>query len=80
MALQAVVGEDHGDTAFQFGVSVSADFNNGECLYFEFTTCELICKQDTVALLAKTILPHLTHGLNIMCMYPLHIYLTAEMT
>lgn len=67
---------DHGDTAFQFGAAVTATLVRGEHLYFEVTTCELICRKDTVALLERTILPKLTTGLNVVTTQPLHIYLT----
>ena len=76
LAVEAVVGGDHGDTAFQFGAAVTATLVSGEHLYFEVTTCELICRKDTAALLEQTILPKLTTGLNVVTTRPLHIYLT----
>ncbi len=45
--VQVVVGGDHGDTAFQFGVSVSVDLIGDRIIDFEVTVCELICREDT---------------------------------
>jgi hypothetical protein len=75
LAVEAVVGGDHGDTAFQFVAAVTATLVSGEHLYFEVTACELICRKDTAALLERTILPKLTTGLNVVTTRPLHIYL-----
>jgi hypothetical protein len=75
LAVEAVVGGDHGDTAFQFGAAVTATLVSGEHLYFEVTTCELICRKDTAALLERTILPKLTTGLNVVTTRPLHIHI-----
>jgi hypothetical protein len=47
LRIQAVAGGDHGDTAFQFGASVSAELSNGEIIDFEVSVCELICRKDT---------------------------------
>jgi hypothetical protein len=41
--VQAVVGGDHGNTAFQFGASVSAELNDGRIIEFEVSVCKLIC-------------------------------------
>jgi hypothetical protein len=38
LAVEAVVGGDHGVTAFQFGAAVTAKLVSGEDLYFEVTT------------------------------------------
>jgi len=40
-AVQAVVGGDHGDTAFQFGAAITAEMHDGRKIYFEVTTVEL---------------------------------------
>jgi hypothetical protein len=42
-SVQAVVGGDHGDTAFQFGAAIAAEMHDGRKIYFEVTTVELIC-------------------------------------
>jgi len=46
-SVQAVVGGDHGDTAFQFGVAITAEMHDGRKIYFEVTTVEIICRKDT---------------------------------
>jgi hypothetical protein len=46
LCIQAVAGGDHGDTAFQFGASVSAELSGGEIIDFEVSVCELICRKD----------------------------------
>ena len=66
MAVQAVVGGDHGDTAFQFGAAITAEIHDGETIYFKVTTVKLICRKDTSKLLEATILPRLTTGLKII--------------
>jgi hypothetical protein len=76
----AVVGGDHGDMAFQYGVAITAELQDGEQLYFEVCCCKLICRKDTSVLLEKTILPHLTTGLKIISTQPLNIYLNANDT
>ena len=43
--VQVVVGGDHGDTAFQFGASVSVDLIGDRIIDFEVTVCELICQK-----------------------------------
>jgi hypothetical protein len=45
--IQVVVGGDHGDTAFQFGASVSVDLTDERIIEFEVSVCELICQKDT---------------------------------
>jgi len=72
--IQAVAGGDHGDTAFQFGASVSAELSGGKIIDFEVSVCELICRKDTGRLIESTILPTLTSGLNVVATSPLHIY------
>ena len=42
-AVQAVVGGDHGDTAFQFGAAITAEMHDGRKIYFKITTVKLIC-------------------------------------
>jgi hypothetical protein len=74
LCIQAVTGGDHGDTAFQFGASVSAELSGGEIIDFEVSVCELICRKDTGRLFESTILPTLTSGLKVVATSPLHIY------
>jgi hypothetical protein len=73
-----VAGGDHGDTAFQFGASVSAELRGGEIIYFEVSVCELICRKDTGSLIESTILPTLTSGLKDVATSPLHIHYDDE--
>ena len=73
LSVQAVVGGDHGDTAFQFGASVSVNLCDGNIIEFEVSACELICRKDTATLIESTILPRLTAGLLVVATYPLHI-------
>ena len=54
--VQVVVGGDHGDTAFQFGASVSVDLTDERIIEFEVSVCELICRKDTGKLIESTIL------------------------
>jgi hypothetical protein len=44
-AVQAVIGGDHSDTAFQFEASITAEMHDGRKIYFEITTVELICRK-----------------------------------
>ena len=74
LCIQAVAGGDHGDTAYQFGASVSAELSGGEIIDFEVSVCKLICQKDTGRLIESTILPTLTSGLNVVATSPLHIY------
>jgi hypothetical protein len=71
--VQVVVGRDHGDTAFQFGVSVSVDLIGDRIIDFEVTVCESICRKDTGKLIKRTILTRLTKGLEIVATWHLHI-------
>ena len=73
LSVQAVVGGDHGDTAFQFGASVSVKLCDGNIIEFKVSACELICRKDTAKLIESTILPRLTAGLLVVATYPLHI-------
>ena len=68
-----VPGGDHGDTAFQFGASVSVHLNDNRVIEFEVSVCELICRKDTGKLIETTILPRLTRGLEIVATWHLHI-------
>ena len=74
LSVQVVVGGDHGNTAFQFGASVSVKLCDGNIIEFEVSECELICTKDTAKLIEATILPRLTSGLLVVATYPLHIY------
>ena len=73
--IQVVVGGDHGDTAFQFGASVSVDLIGDRIIEFEVTVCELICRKDTGKLIERTILIRLTKGLEIVATWHLCIEL-----
>ncbi len=44
--VQVLVGGDHGDTAFQFGSSVSVHLTDTIIIDFEVFVCELICRKD----------------------------------
>ena len=71
--VQVFMGGDHGDTAFQFGTSVSVDLIGDRIIDFEVTVCELICRKDTGKLIERTILTRLTKGLEIVATWNLHI-------
>jgi hypothetical protein len=71
--VQVVVGGDHGDTAFQFGASVSVHLRDGARINFKLSVCELICRKDTGKLIKQTILPTLPRGLEIVATCHLHI-------
>ena len=71
LRVQVVVGGDHGDTAFQFGASVSVKLSNNHIMDFEVSICELICRKDTGRLLEETILQRLTSGLEIISTFQL---------
>ena len=43
LCVQVVVGGNHGNTAFQFGMSVSVKLTNNCIINFEVSVCELIC-------------------------------------
>jgi hypothetical protein len=72
--VQAVIGGNQGDTAFQFGASVSIKLNGSKRIDFEVSACKLICQKDTAKFIEATILPMLTSGLKIVATSPLHIY------
>ena len=78
LCIQAVAGGDHGDTAFQFGASVSAELSGGKIIDFEVSVYELICRKDMGRLIESTILPTLTSGLKVVATSPLHIYKDNE--
>ena len=42
LCIQAVAVGNNGDTAFQFGASVSAELSGGKIIDFEVSACELI--------------------------------------
>jgi len=77
-SVQAVVGGDHGDTAFQFGVAITAEMHDGRKIYFKVTTVKLICRKDKSKLLEATILQRLTDGLKIISTQPLHLYFNSN--
>jgi hypothetical protein len=70
--VQAVVGGDHGNTAFQFGAKVSVHLRDNRIIHFEVMVCELICRKDTAKLIESTILQRLTNGLEIVATWHLH--------
>ena len=39
-AVQAVIGGDHGETAFHFGAAITSELHNVEWIYLELTTCK----------------------------------------
>ncbi len=73
LRFQVVVGGNHGNGAFQFGASVSAELSDGKIIDFEVSVCELIFRKDMGKLIESTILPTLTSGLMVMATAPLHI-------
>jgi hypothetical protein len=56
LCVQVVVGGDHGNTAFQFGASVSVELSNDLIIDFKVSICGLICRKDTGRLREETIL------------------------
>jgi hypothetical protein len=73
LAFKWLLCGDHGDTAFQFGASISVELNDAQIIDFEVSVCELICRKDTGKLIDQTILPQLTNGLQVVATMPLHI-------
>jgi hypothetical protein len=71
--VHVVVGGDHGDTAFQFGASVSVQLKDDRIILFELVCCELICRKDTSRLIKEAILDTLTAGLKIVTTWYLNI-------
>jgi hypothetical protein len=76
--VQVVVGGDHGDTAFQFGVSVSVDLIGNRITNFEVPVCELTCHKDTGKWIKSTILTQLNQGLEILATWHLHIEMNND--
>ena len=76
--VQVVMGGDHGDTAFQFGASVSVQLVDNRVIHFELVCCKLICRKDTGKLIEATILQTLTNGLKITATWYLHIEKNEE--
>ncbi len=72
------MGGDHGDTSFQFGVSVSDHMIGIRIINFEVSVCELICRKDTGKLIKSTILTRLTQGLEIVATWNLHIEMNDD--
>ena len=56
LRVQVVVGGDHGNTTFQFGMSVSVKLSDGRIINFKVSICKLICRKDTGRLIEETIL------------------------
>ena len=71
--IQAVVGGDHGETAFQFGAWASVELSDDRIIDFEVSVCELICRKDRGKLIKNTILIGLTQGLEILTTWNLNI-------
>jgi hypothetical protein len=74
VCVQVVVGGDHGNTAFQFGMSVLVAIAKNCIIDFKVSVCKLICHKDTGCLLEETILPRLSAGLEIISTFELHIF------
>jgi hypothetical protein len=53
LSVQVVVGGDHGNTAFQFGASVSVKLCDGYIIEFNVSACKLICRKDTAKLIQQ---------------------------
>ncbi len=64
--VQVVVGDDHGDIAFEFGVSLSVELIDRRIIDFEVSVCKVICQKDTATLIECTILMQLTNGLEVV--------------
>jgi hypothetical protein len=64
--------------AFQFGVAITAELQDGEQRYFKICFCKSVCRKDTSALLEKTSLPHLTTGLEVISTQALYLYSNAD--
>jgi hypothetical protein len=71
--IQAVVGGDHGDTAFQFSVSVSVELSDNRIIDFEVSVYELICRKDTGKLIENITLMQLTQVFKIVAIWNLNI-------
>ena len=77
--VQVVVGGDHGDTAFQFGASISVELNDARIINFEVSVCELICRKDTGKLIEQTILKRLTPMVSMLLRHCLFILRLTNM-
>jgi hypothetical protein len=76
--VQVVVGGNHGDVAFQFGASITAEMIDGQVIEFEISVCEEIFRKDTAKLIERTILPQLTNGLEVVKLIPLCISVNTD--
>jgi hypothetical protein len=76
--VQVVVGGDNGDTAFQFGASISVHVISNRIIDFEISVCELICRKDVGKLIESTILTRLTQGQEIVATWNLHIEMSND--
>jgi hypothetical protein len=76
--VQVVVGGNHGDVAFQFGVSITVEMIDGQIIEFKISGCEVICRKDTAKLIEHTILPRLTNGLDVVKLIPLCISVNTD--
>jgi hypothetical protein len=74
LRVQVAGGSNHGNTAFQFGASVSVKLSNNCIINFEVSICVLICHKDTGHQLEETILQRLTSGLEIISMFQLQLF------
>ncbi len=45
--VQVVVGGDHRDVAFQFGMSLSVELIDRRIIDFEVSVCKVTCRKDT---------------------------------
>jgi hypothetical protein len=74
LRVQVVASGNHGDPAFQFGVSVSVELSNDRIINFEVSICECICYKDRGCLLEETIHQQLSSGLEIISTFQLHLF------
>ncbi len=58
LSVQVAVGDDQGNTAFQFGASVSVKLCDRNIIEFEVSVCNLICRKDTAAKAYRRTLGH----------------------
>ncbi len=73
-----VVGDDHGDIAFQFGVLMTVELINGRIIDFEVSFSEIICQKVTAKLIERTILLRLTNGLEVVMTVPCCIFMNDD--
>jgi hypothetical protein len=76
--VQVVIGGNHGNTAFQFGASVSVKLSDNRIINFEVSIWELVCRRDTGHLLEELILQQLTSGLETIPTFQLHLFTDYE--